>query len=174
MVSGVAIKRLVPTEDLDPATAPAHLREHAGKPGRVYVELEGPMEPAIFDSVVVAHGQDSSQPGGIADLTAGMQMEMNMVDGTLANLQTASGNLRVLGAAQWDPAFNDPRRHAPDRTALESGVAKTLEQAREAAAKSYSERKIRHGEKLPDHSNAVHPGFSSIAQTVPLANQTKD
>ena len=172
MVSGVAIKRLVPTEDLDPATAPAHLREHAGKPGRVYVELEGPMEPAIFDSVVVAHGQDSSQLGGIADLTAGMQMEMNMVDGTLANLQTASGNLRVLGAAQWDPAFNDPRRHAPDRKTLEKRTR--VDAAQETSRDKYLKAKSDHGEALPDHSNQVHPGFSSIAQTVSLANRGDD
>ena len=161
--SGVQIRKVTPMEEVKPGDVPEHLRSYAGQAGKVLVEFDG-MAADVFDHVVISHGAESSSPGGIASVTEGLQFKLDIVDGTLASLHTSSGNIRVLGSSIWDRRFT--------RRPKEPG-----EVGRLVKKDDYNILKTLHkkfGEQLPLHSRGINVSLNANAQTIGLANRTRE
>ena len=151
--SGVQIKKVTPTENVRKKDMPKHLQEHAGKPGKVLVEFDG-MPPEVFDSVVVSHGPDPRQRGGVADVTKNLKFELDEVNKQLAALQTRSGNVRVIGASMWDKSFL-----REDAVSGRKNLTRLTKHHKEF------------GKTLPGFSKGIPVSLNAVSKTVGLANQ---
>ena len=154
--SGVEIKKVTPTENVRAKDLPKHLQKHAGKPGKVLVEFDG-MAPEVFDSVVVSHGPDSRQRGGVADVTKKLKFELDEVDNQLAALQRQQAETSEL---------SEPR----------SGMARFKTRAGLLAhtqANRLKEHASKFGKKLPKYSNKINQSLNATVKTVSAANRNE-